>query len=61
MSDPTGAWETPYGTTPGSSTPSPHVTREWGNHELKVFFWLAIVNTAIIGGAGVIAWLLIHP
>lgn len=60
MSDPAPAWESPYGTSPGSSTPSPDVTPQWGRHELTTFFWLAIINTAIIGGAGTIAWLLVH-
>jgi hypothetical protein len=36
------------------------VTPQWGRHELRTFFWLAIANTAIIGAAGVIAWLLVQ-
>ena len=49
-------YRTPYTPTPGSSTPSPHVTPEEGRRELGLFFWLAIINTSIIGGAGAIAW-----
>jgi hypothetical protein len=57
---PPAAAHTPYGGTPGSSTPSPHVTPEEGRHELWAFFWLALANTAIIGVAGVVTWLLVH-
>ncbi len=60
MSDSTAGWETPYGTTPGSSTPSPDVSPQWGRQELRMFFWLAIVSTTIIGAAGTVAWLLVH-
>jgi hypothetical protein len=60
MTDPTQGWQTPYATTPGGSTPSPDVTPQWGRHELRTFFWLAIANTSIIGAAGVIAWLLVQ-
>ena len=60
MSDPVPGWQTPYGTTPGSSTPSPEVSPQWGRQELRTFFWLAIINTAIIGAAGTAAWLLVH-
>ncbi|MFZ0699298.1 MAG: hypothetical protein WAN74_03805 [Thermoplasmata archaeon] len=60
MSDPAAGWETPYGTTPGSSTPSPDVGPISGRHELRTFFWLAITSTAIIGVAGTVAWLIVH-
>ncbi len=56
MTDPSGGYRTPYTTTPGSSTPSPDVTPHEGTSDLRLFFWLAILNTAIIGGGGVIAW-----
>lgn len=49
-------YRTPYTPTPGSSTPSPEVTPKEGVRELSLFAWLAIINTTIIGGAGVIAW-----
>lgn len=49
-------YQTPYTPTPGSSTPSPNVTPHEGTRELSLFFWLAILNTTIIGAAGVIAW-----
>lgn len=50
----------PYAPSPGSSTPPSDVTPSEGNRELWAFFWLGLVNTAIIGGSGVAAWLLIH-
>ena len=54
------AFHSPYAVTPGSSTPSPEVGRKEGVSELWTFFWLAIVNTVIIGVAGVVTWLLVH-
>ncbi|MGI0054759.1 MAG: hypothetical protein ACREB9_01465 [Thermoplasmata archaeon] len=56
MTDPTTTWKSPYTPTPGSSTPSPHVTPHEQVLELKTFFWMALINTTIIGGSGVIAW-----
>jgi hypothetical protein len=54
-------FRTPYAPTPGSSTPSPEVTPEEGRSELWAFFWLALLNTAIIGIAGVVTWEIVHP
>lgn len=56
MTESPSSYQTPYTPTPGSSTPPPEVTPEEGRHELGLFAWLAIANTTIIGGAGVIAW-----
>lgn len=56
MTEGSESYQTPYTPTPGGATPSPTVTPEEGTREIGMFFWLAIANTAIIGGAGVIAW-----
>ncbi len=50
----------PYATSPGSSTPGPEVTPEEGSKDLWTFFWLALINTAIIGVVGVIVWYLVR-
>jgi hypothetical protein len=50
----------PYAQTPGTSTCPPEVGPKEGSHELWAFFWLTMVNTAIIGVSGVLAWLIIH-
>jgi hypothetical protein len=54
------AYRFPYATTPGTSTQEPHVTPKEGIHDLWVFFWLALLNTAIIVVAGVAAWYYLH-
>ena len=54
------AFETPYPTTPGGSTPSPTVTPKEGTSELWAFFWLSIANSAIIVVAGLVAWFFVH-
>ncbi|HEV2167171.1 MAG TPA: hypothetical protein VGS23_09400 [Thermoplasmata archaeon] len=54
------AFRNPYAGTPGSSTPSPEVSPKEGASELWAFFWLALVNTAIIAVSGLVAWFLIH-
>jgi hypothetical protein len=60
---PAGAstYRTPYTPYPGGSLPPAETTPEEGRGELWGFFWLAIVNTAIIAGAGLVAWVLLHP
>lgn len=55
-----GAFRTPYTPTPGSSTPGPHVAPTEGRSDLWGFFWLALLNTAIIAVAGVVTWWLVH-
>ncbi len=50
----------PYTPTPGGSTPSASVGREEGEHELRAFFWLALLNTAIIAGAMLVVWWFVH-
>ncbi len=54
------AYSWPYARTPGGSTPPPDVTPKEGGHELWAFFWLSILNSAIIGVSGLAAWLIIH-
>ena len=54
------SFRNPYAGSPGSSTPSPEVSPKEGVSELWAFFWLALLNTAIIGVAGVVTWWLIH-
>ena len=62
MTETSEPYRTPYTPTPGGSTPSPGVTPQEGKRELSLFFWMALLNTVIIGGAGVIAWwLATHP
>lgn len=60
MSSGPAAYRFPYTTTPGTSTQEPHITPEEGIRDLWVFFWLALLNTAIIVVAGVIVWYLLH-
>ncbi len=60
MAGATSTFHNPYAGTPGSSTPPPEVTPKEGSSELWAFFWLALANTAIIGAAGLAAWLIIH-
>ncbi|HEV8050029.1 MAG TPA: hypothetical protein VGP88_05500 [Thermoplasmata archaeon] len=50
----------PYATSPGSSTPGPHVSREEGVSDLWSFFWLSIVGTVILVVVGLSALLIIH-
>jgi hypothetical protein len=52
-------WRTPYTPTPGASIPGPQVTPEEGKADLWAFFWLTLLNTAIISVAGIAAWLYI--
>ena len=57
---PDGPYRTPYTPYPGSSTPSSHVMPEEGKRELWTFFWLALLNTAIIAVAGIVTWVFVH-
>jgi hypothetical protein len=50
----------PYTTYPGSSTPPAHTTPEEGKRDLWTFFWLALLNTAIIAVAGITTWWFVH-
>ncbi len=50
----------PYTPSPGSSTPEPSVGPEEGMHEMRAFFWLALVNTAIIAGSMIGVWWFVH-
>jgi len=60
MSETGTPYRTPYTTTPGSSTTSPEVGPEEGIKDLWGFFWLALLNTAIIVVVGMSAWLYVH-
>ncbi len=53
-------YQTPYTPTPGGSTPPASVTPAEGKRELWGFFWLALLNTAIIAVAGVVTWWYVH-
>jgi hypothetical protein len=54
------AYRFPYTSTPGTSTAPPETTPEEGTSEFWAFFWLALVNTAIIVVAGVVTWHFVH-
>ena len=54
------SYRTPYTPTPGSSTTSPSVGPDEGKAELWGYFWLALLNTAIILAVGVSTWLYVH-
>ena len=58
MSEPT--YRTPYTPYPGSSTPPPEVGPTEGRAELWGFFWLSLLNTAIIAVAGITTWWYVH-
>jgi hypothetical protein len=49
-------YKTPYTPYPGGSTPSASVGPAEGRSELRGFFWLALLNTAIIAVAGIVTW-----
>jgi hypothetical protein len=49
----------PYTPYPGGSTPSADMSAEEGKRDLWTFFWLALLNTTIIGAAGVLTWWLV--
>jgi hypothetical protein len=55
---PSTPFASPYATSPGGSIPPPETTPEEGTHDLWVFFWLALVNTAIIAGSCLVAFAL---
>ena len=50
----------PYTPYPGSSTPAPEMTPAEGKADLWGFFWLALLNTAIIAVAGIATWWFVH-
>ncbi len=54
------SYQSPYTPTPGSSTPSATVKPHEGRRELWGFFWLALLNTAIIAVAGIVTWWYVH-
>jgi len=60
MSENPAGWTTPYTPSPGSSTPGPEVTPTEGRAELVGFFWLSLVNTAIIVVVGLAVWFYVH-
>jgi len=50
----------PYTPTPGSSMPPPETSPKEGINDLWTFFWLSLVNTAIIVIAGIATWSIVH-
>ncbi|MCI4340452.1 MAG: hypothetical protein L3K06_03835 [Thermoplasmata archaeon] len=60
MSSDADAYRFPYTSTPGSSTAGPEVSPKEGVGELWAFFWLALLNTAIIVVAGLATWYVVH-
>ncbi len=50
----------PYTPTPGGGTPPTGQGPKEGRHEIRTFFWLAILNTVIIAAVGIIVWFVIH-
>ncbi|HTT45468.1 MAG TPA: hypothetical protein VMH38_05580 [Thermoplasmata archaeon] len=53
-------FRTPYTPYPGGSLPPAEMTPTEGKRDLWAFFWLALLNTAIIGVAGVVTWWFVH-
>jgi len=60
MTESASGFQTPYTPSPGSSTPSPNVSPAEGKADLWAFFWLALLNTAIIAVAGIVAWVFVR-
>ena len=60
MTETSAPYRTPYAPTPGSSTPGPEVTPAEGVGDLWAFFWLALLNTAIIAVVGIAVWWFVH-
>jgi hypothetical protein len=60
MGGPTQSYRTPYTPYPGGSSPSAETSPEEGKADLWTFFWLALLNTAIIVGVGLAAWFYVH-
>jgi len=58
-SDPEG-YRFPYASSPGTSTAPPETSPKEGIGDLWIFFWLALLNTAIIVVAGVATWYVVH-
>ena len=53
-------YRTPYTAYPGGPTPSAETPPEEGKRDLWAFFFLALVNTAIIAVAGIVTWWFVH-
>ena len=53
-------FRTPFTPYPGGSTPPAETTPEEGKRDLWAFFWLALLNTAIIAVAGIATWWVVH-
>ncbi len=54
------SYRTPYAESPGSSTPPPETKPSEGISDFWAFFWLTLLNTAIIAVAGIATWLIVH-
>ena len=60
MSSSDATFRTPYTPTAGGSTPPPELKPSEGIADFWAFFWLSLLNTAIIGVAGIATWVLVH-
>lgn len=60
MGEGSESYRYPYTPTPGASTPPAATPPEEGVRDLWGFFWLSLLNTAIIAVAGVATWVIIH-
>ncbi len=54
------SYRTPYTPYPGGGMPPAATTPEEGKADLWAFFWLTLINTAIISAAGIAAWWFVH-
>jgi hypothetical protein len=53
-------YQNPYTPYAGSSMPPATMTPAEGKADLWGFFWLALLNTAIIAAAGIVTWWFVH-
>jgi len=54
--EPAEPYRNPYTPYPGGGMPSAGTTPAEGKADLWAFFWLTLVNTAIISTAGIVTW-----
>jgi hypothetical protein len=60
LTDTPVSFRTPYAPSPGSSTPSPHVSPAEGRAELRAFVYLSLVSTFVIVVVGLGIWWMVH-
>ncbi len=58
MDEPSVPFRSPFTPYPGGATAPPDEPPEVSRRELWTFFWFSILSSAIIGGAGVVAFFL---